>query len=114
LDSSGDEALPNNSKPPLPDWAQSQNLSKSLQNQRLIDPDPIFGVIATCDLEGKVNVKGSVFKKIFLKTFCFLDIFKGSVNSKRLKKRSSSANWTGVDQLTQAEEQSYRKRMGYN
>ena len=43
-----------------------------------------------------------------------LEIFKGSNNLKRLKKRTSSAIWQGQDELTTQEGDRYNNQMGYN
>ena len=59
-----------------------------------MDPMSIFGEIGDCDLA---------------------EIFQGytTVETKKLKKRSSSANWGGVDELTAYEEKRYKVKMGY-
>ncbi|KAI9882381.1 MAG: hypothetical protein M1823_005872 [Watsoniomyces obsoletus] len=69
----------------VPDWAKSPQLQELLKAQQLIDPETIFGPIPPLNLE---------------------EIFKGTTNSKdrhRFRNRTSSANWSGPDRLTQEE-----------
>ena len=40
-------------KPPVPHWAETPNLMKTLQDQTVKDPDGIFGAVKPLSLEGK-------------------------------------------------------------
>jgi hypothetical protein len=73
-----------------PEWAQSPDLRAQLKEQSSINPDEIFG-----------SVKPLVMEKIFR-----------SRHSK-FRARTSSANWTGTDELTKHEEMEYARRMGF-
>ncbi|KAG6813800.1 hypothetical protein H0H92_007212 [Tricholoma furcatifolium] len=75
----------------FPGWAQSPELRQALQLQSTINPDDIFGAIRPLRME---------------------EMFK--TRTSRFRARTSSANWTGTDQLTREEEQNYAKRMGFN
>ncbi|KAH9815528.1 hypothetical protein DFH28DRAFT_1026724 [Melampsora americana] len=76
----------------LPDWAQSMVIRDALANQRKMNPNDIFGnTIPAPPME---------------------EIFRGRAS--RFRHRTSSANWTGTDQLTALEESEYAKRMGYH
>lgn len=76
----------------LPDWAQSMVIRDALANQRKMNPNDIFGnTIPAPPME---------------------EIFRGRAS--RFRHRTSSANWTGTDQLTALEEAEYAKRMGYH
>jgi hypothetical protein len=78
-------------KPFVPEWAK--DLEKALKTQKHRNPEAIFGDVPVLVLE---------------------EVFEGtSSSSKRLKHRSSSATWSGVDALTKEEDVKYRKRMGY-
>ncbi len=74
----------------LPDWAKSPDIAQALQQQSTINPDDIFGPIGPLRME---------------------EIFR--TRHSRFRARTSSANWTGPDELTQAEERDYAKRMGF-
>ncbi|KAI0801301.1 hypothetical protein C8Q74DRAFT_1241345 [Fomes fomentarius] len=74
----------------LPDWAKSPDIAQALQQQSTINPDDIFGPIGPLRME---------------------EIFR--TRHSRFRARTSSANWTGPDELTQAEEREYAKRMGF-
>ncbi|KAJ3386691.1 hypothetical protein HDU92_002342 [Lobulomyces angularis] len=78
----------------LPDWAKQHSLNRTILSQMKIDPETIFGKIGDCDLE-------EIFKNSSTKTI------------KKFKKRTSSANWSGADQLAKNEEERYKKQMGY-
>lgn len=73
-----------------PDWAQSPAIAATLQHQSGLNPDDIFGAIQPLRME---------------------EIFRGRAS--KFRSRTSSANWAGADQLTEAEETAYAKRMGY-
>jgi len=78
----------------IPTWAQGENLKKNLRRTARIDPDRIFAVVKTCNLE---------------------DIFAGSTNQQliaRFRSRTSSSNWTH-DHFTLDEEETYREEMGF-
>ncbi|KAH8100704.1 hypothetical protein BXZ70DRAFT_938388 [Cristinia sonorae] len=85
---SEDEDRPKKFDPP--NWAQSPELSKALEQQSKLNPDDIFGRIGPLRME---------------------EIFR--TRTSRFRARTSSANWSGADQLTAEEEKAYEKRMGY-
>ncbi len=66
----------------VPDWAQSPALRQLLEAQQLIDPEQVFGPIAPLHME---------------------EIFKNKDRHHRFRNRTSSANWSGQDRLTQEE-----------
>lgn len=72
------------------EWAQSPELRAILSEQQKVDPDSVFGDIAPLRME---------------------EVFKSGLS--RFRSRSSSAAWTGQDQLSQQEIDSYAKEMGY-
>ena len=74
-----------------PDWAQSPELKQALQMQSTINPDEIFGAIQPLRME---------------------EIFKNGRTS-RFRPRTSSANWSGTDRLTEEEQNDYKRRMGF-
>ncbi|CDO71531.1 hypothetical protein BN946_scf184911.g1 [Trametes cinnabarina] len=74
----------------LPDWAQSPDIAAALQQQSTINPDDIFGRIGPLRME---------------------EIFR--TRQSRFRARTSSANWTGTDELTAEEEREYARRMGF-
>ncbi|KAG0140613.1 hypothetical protein CROQUDRAFT_84126 [Cronartium quercuum f. sp. fusiforme G11] len=76
----------------LPDWAQSMVMREALANQRKLNPNDIFGATIPAPAMD--------------------EIFRGRAS--RFRHRTSSANWTGTDQLTAMEEAEYAKRMGYH
>ncbi|KAI0651814.1 hypothetical protein C8Q79DRAFT_935006 [Trametes meyenii] len=84
---SEDEDLP---KRVLPEWAQSPGIAAALQQQSTINPDDIFGRIGPLRME---------------------EIFR--TRQSRFRARTSSANWTGTDELTAEEEREYARRMGF-
>ena len=77
-------------KPNLPDWAKSPDIAAALQQQSTINPDDIFGRIGPLRME---------------------EIFR--TRHSRFRARTSSANWTGTDELTHEEEREYARRMGF-
>jgi len=85
---SDDEDRPRTFDPP--EWAKSPELRQALQDQSTRDPDGIFGRIAPLRME---------------------DIFR--TRQSRFRARTSSANWSGTDQLTAEEEREYARRMGF-
>ena len=85
---SEDEDRPKKFNPPS--WAQSPELRQALEQQSTMNPDEIFGRIGPLRME---------------------EIFR--TRTSRFRARTSSANWSGVDQLTAEEEKAYEKRMGY-
>lgn len=85
---SEDESRPRSFNPP--GWAQSPELREALQQQSTMNPDDIFGRIGPLRME---------------------EIFR--TRQSRFRARTSSANWAGVDQLTEEEERAYARRMGF-
>lgn len=85
---SEDENRPKSFNPP--GWAQSPELREALQQQSTMNPDDIFGRIGPLRME---------------------EIFR--TRQSRFRARTSSANWAGVDQLTEEEERAYARRMGF-
>lgn len=67
---------------PVPDWAQPKHLEGLLRQQDGMEVDSIFGPIAPFSME---------------------DNFKGDKKIKKYRERTSSANWSGPDGLTQEE-----------
>ncbi|KAI9772792.1 MAG: hypothetical protein M1839_002293 [Geoglossum umbratile] len=70
----------------VPGWVNSPFMRTALMNQELIDPEEVFGPVAPLHME---------------------EIFRDNARQHRLKNRSSSANWSGQDALTQEDIQSY-------
>ncbi|KAI9762478.1 MAG: hypothetical protein M1840_001238 [Geoglossum simile] len=70
----------------VPGWVNSPFMRTALMNQELIDPEEVFGPVAPLHME---------------------EIFRDNTRQHRLKNRSSSANWSGQDALTQEDIQSY-------
>lgn len=90
--SDDDESEHERKEAKLPDWAQSPALREALANQRKVNPDDVFGgTIPPPRMD---------------------EIFRGRTS--KFRHRTSSANWTGADQLTAIEEAEYAKRMGYH
>jgi len=85
---SEDEDRPRTFDPP--EWAQSPELRHALQQQSTMNPDDIFGRIGPLRME---------------------EIFR--TRQSRFRARTSSANWSGTDQLTADEEREYARRMGF-
>ncbi|KAF2757786.1 hypothetical protein EJ05DRAFT_401220 [Pseudovirgaria hyperparasitica] len=71
-----------------PSWADSPALRELLIAQQLIDPETIFGPIPPLQME---------------------EIFKNKDRHKRFRERTSSANWSGGDRLTEEEKQRDRE-----
>ncbi|KAG5519847.1 hypothetical protein PMAC_000122 [Pneumocystis sp. 'macacae'] len=90
---SDDDELKKQFKLSLPQWAESPELAQILRMQAKIDPDQIFGPMKPLQMD---------------------EIFRGKerVHS-RFRSRSSSANWSGQDRLTEQEIENYAKAMGY-
>lgn len=91
--SDDDESEHERKEAKLPEWAQSPALREALANQRKVNPDDVFG--------------GSIPPPRMD------EIFRGKARASKFRHRTSSANWTGADQLTALEEAEYAKRMGY-
>lgn len=77
----------------LADWANSPELRELLIKQQKMNPDQIFGPMPHLRMD---------------------EVFEKSTKLSKLRPRSSSANWSGADRLTQQEIESYAKEMGYN
>ncbi|KAI0309647.1 hypothetical protein OF83DRAFT_1179382 [Amylostereum chailletii] len=73
-----------------PDWAQSPEVLQQLGRQKDLDPDDIFGPIRPLHMEDMFRTRQS-----------------------RFRARTSSANWSGPDGLTELESREYAKRMGF-
>ncbi|KAJ6244160.1 inner centromere protein [Anaeramoeba flamelloides] len=73
----------------FPDWAYGKQLAQELQKQHYKDPDEIFPLIETCDLE-------TIF----------------DFSKPRFANRTSSFYWT-PDTLSWREERDYKMKMGY-
>ncbi|PKX94953.1 uncharacterized protein P174DRAFT_439618 [Aspergillus novofumigatus IBT 16806] len=67
---------------PVPKWAQPKELENILRQQEGMEADSIFGPIAPFSLE---------------------ETFKADKKIKKFRERTSSANWSGADGLTQDE-----------
>lgn len=92
-DYSDDDELKKRFKTTLPQWAESPELAQILRMQAKIDPDKIFGPMKPLQME---------------------EIFRGKDRAHiRFRSRSSSANWSGQDRLTEQEIENYAKIMGY-
>ncbi|KAL2315930.1 Inner centromere protein-related protein pic1 [Schizosaccharomyces pombe] len=90
-DDSDDEG--NKKKVNLPSWAESPELREQLKRQQKWDPDKIFGMIKPLQMD---------------------EYFRSKDRSKiRFRPRSSSADWSSQDRLTQAEIDNYKKNMGF-
>lgn len=78
----------------LLEWANSPELRATLLQQQRVDPDTVFGPVAPLQME---------------------EVFHKSTSSKgaKFRPRSSSANWSGQDKLSQKEIDNYAKEMGY-
>lgn len=72
-----------------PSWVASPFLNQALSSQHLVDPESIFGPIGELKMD---------------------EIFKNKERAKRWRERTSSANWSGTDRLT--EEERRRDRAG--
>jgi hypothetical protein len=73
-----------------PGWAESPDLRRALEQQASFNPDELFGPIKPLSME---------------------DLFK--VRQGKFRTRTSSANWSGGDRLTQMEELEYARKMGF-
>ncbi|KAG4306217.1 hypothetical protein PORY_000205 [Pneumocystis oryctolagi] len=92
-DYSDDDELKKQFKFSLPQWAASPELTQILKMQAKINPDDIFGPMKPLQMD---------------------EIFKGKERThSRFRSRSSSANWSGQDRLTEQEIENYAKIMGY-
>lgn len=67
---------------PVPKWAQPKELENLLRQQEGMEVDSIFGPVAPFSLE---------------------ETFKADKKIKKFRERTSSANWSGADRLTQDE-----------
>lgn len=65
-----------------PEWANSPALRSLLVEQQLVDPEAVFGPIAPLHMD---------------------EIFRNKDRPHRFRNRTSSANWSGQDRLTQDE-----------
>ncbi|KAL9094103.1 MAG: hypothetical protein Q9165_003518 [Trypethelium subeluteriae] len=72
-----------------PSWVNSPALRDLLTQQQLVDPEQIFGPVAPLQME---------------------EVFRNKERHKRFRDRTSSANWSGQDRLT--EEDKRRDREG--
>ncbi|KAH0553194.1 hypothetical protein GP486_006629 [Trichoglossum hirsutum] len=70
----------------VPGWVNSPYMRTALMNQELVDPEEVFGPVGPLHMD---------------------EIFRDNARQHRLKIRSSSANWSGQDALTQEDIQSY-------
>ncbi|KAK7608344.1 hypothetical protein BKA81DRAFT_407072 [Phyllosticta paracitricarpa] len=71
-----------------PSWVNSPALRDLLTQQQLVDPMEVFGPIAPLQME---------------------EIFKNKERHKRFRERTSSANWSGNDRLTEDERKKDRE-----
>jgi hypothetical protein len=73
----------------VPGWANSPALRELLSQQQLVDPESVFGPIAPLQMD---------------------EVFKDSKDRlKKFRDRTSSANWTNQDRLTEKERQRDRE-----
>lgn len=80
----------------IPEWAKGPSLENHLRSQEFVDPEKIFPEVYSCNLE-------DIFK----------DLEQEKIRkNKRIRGRTSSANWTH-DGVTLQEKQSYRQQMGF-
>ncbi|CAG8444893.1 2571_t:CDS:2 [Funneliformis caledonium] len=86
IDSDEDEKVEIKNKRLRKDWEQSPELKAALMHQSSIDPETIFGKILPLNIDEREY---------------------------RLRPRSSSANWSGLDALTEEEELEYKIHMGF-
>lgn len=73
-----------------PGWAESPELKQALEMQASVNPDELFGPIRPLNMEELFNARVGKFRA-----------------------RTSSANWSGTDRLTEQEEREYARRMGF-
>ncbi|KAF2458584.1 hypothetical protein BDY21DRAFT_340646 [Lineolata rhizophorae] len=85
-DSEDSDSSPSSFK--QPSWVASPALNEILAQQQLVDPETIFGPIAPLQME---------------------EIFKNKDRQKRFRDRTSSANWSGSDRLTEEERKKDRE-----
>ena len=71
-----------------PSWANSPALRELLTQQQMMDPEQIFGPVAPLQME---------------------EVFKNKERHKRFRDRTSSANWTGQDRLTEEDKRKDRE-----
>lgn len=81
----------------LPRWAESPNLRAQLQMQSTINPDEVFGMMRPLSMDDIFGVGQAT-----------------NPNRHKFRARTSSANWSGADKLTPAEELAYAERMGFH
>jgi hypothetical protein len=83
--------------------------------QASIDPETIFGKISPLNVDGKlfqhIIIKKKNIKKFNFTRILLIEIFRG--REYRFRPRSSSADWTGLDALTEEEELEYKVCMGF-
>ncbi|KAG7531087.1 hypothetical protein FFLO_04581 [Filobasidium floriforme] len=89
-DIDSDYGLESDSEDDAASWAASPALRRAIDMQGTLDPAHLFGPMPEFKME---------------------DVFIGARAAKR--PRSSSANWTGQDRLTEQEKLEYAKRMNY-
>lgn len=97
-DDSGDEKL-------IPMWARKEHLKQQVVRQHTMNPDPtiIFPIPNTCDLEdmfSELNPSATALRKRRKRPKNFL------------RQRGSSGYWER-DRVTEAEKESFRKKMRY-
>lgn len=73
-----------------PAWAESPELKHALEMQAHVNPDELFGPIKPLSMEELFQARAGKFRA-----------------------RTSSANWSGADRLTEQEEREYARRMGF-
>lgn len=73
-----------------PAWAESPELKQLLEMQQHVNPDELFGPIRPLSMEELFQARNGKFRA-----------------------RTSSANWSGQDRLTETEEREYARRMGF-
>ncbi|KAJ3230236.1 hypothetical protein HDU81_004648 [Chytriomyces hyalinus] len=78
-------------EPKRPAWVETPALMKTLVEQKMKDPDEIFGAVKPLSLE---------------------DVFKGGRVQKRFRD-SMAGNWEGHGALTKEEEEAYKHDMGF-
>lgn len=71
-----------------PSWVNSPALRELLTQQQLVDPEQVFGPIAPLQME---------------------QVFQNKDRHKQFRPRSSSANWSGADQLTEEDRRKDRE-----
>ena len=71
-----------------PSWVNSPALRELLTQQQLVDPEQVFGPIAPLQME---------------------QVFQNKDRHKQFRPRTSSANWSGADQLTEEDRRKDRE-----